>query len=133
MTHPTKREYPALPEHRAIRAGHSFPKVYALAYTDDQMKEYADPLLDEIERLKEETWTKAAQFDGLNDKMIKLRAIIERQREVIKQAGDALKYALPCAEEEWGHYNKEVPCVGVNAIAKMKDAITAMQAELEKK
>lgn len=30
-----------LPEPRAIRAGHSFPKVYAQAYTADQMREYA--------------------------------------------------------------------------------------------
>ncbi len=35
------RELPPLPEPRAIRAGHSFPKVYALAYTADQMQEYA--------------------------------------------------------------------------------------------
>lgn len=30
---------PELPEPRAIRAGHSFPKVYATAYTADQMSE----------------------------------------------------------------------------------------------
>lgn len=29
-----------LPEPRAIRAGHSFPKVYALAFTADQMRAY---------------------------------------------------------------------------------------------
>jgi hypothetical protein len=32
---------PELPETRAIRAGDGFPKAYALAYTADQMKEYA--------------------------------------------------------------------------------------------
>ncbi len=34
-------DLPPLPELRAIRAGHSFPKVYALGYTADQMQEYA--------------------------------------------------------------------------------------------
>lgn len=34
-------DLPPLPELRAIRAGHSFPKVYALGYTADMMQEYA--------------------------------------------------------------------------------------------
>lgn len=34
-------DLPPLPEPRAIRAGLSFPKVWALAYTADQMREYA--------------------------------------------------------------------------------------------
>lgn len=34
-------ELPPLPEPRAIRATSAFPKVYALAYTADQMQEYA--------------------------------------------------------------------------------------------
>lgn len=33
-------DLPELPEPRAIRAGHAFPKVYASAYTADQMREY---------------------------------------------------------------------------------------------
>lgn len=37
----TESELPPLPETRAIRAGATWPKTYALAYTADQMREYA--------------------------------------------------------------------------------------------
>tara|TARA_R110000868_G_scaffold227550_1_gene480539 strand:- start:273 stop:518 length:246 start_codon:yes stop_codon:yes gene_type:complete len=36
-----------IPEPRLIRAGHSFPKIYALAHTEDQLKEFGRDVLEQ--------------------------------------------------------------------------------------
>lgn len=55
---------PELPEKVAIRAGHSFPKVYALGHTDDGLRAYAKQAI-EARILGQQGGGDAARLSGL--------------------------------------------------------------------
>lgn len=135
-TTPTKREYPALPDtwvkrqffcnsdHKSFNdcdsCGAEVPR-----FTESMLHAYADPLLDEIERLQKEGQEAAdafvrqtmklleAETARWQDEFLKASATIERQREVMRQIATG---RLLHVDQDW-------------AI----EAIAALQAELEKK